>query len=762
MSYDPLDLVLSKLERVKKTGAGYTARCPDPNHNDRKPSLSVGRGDEGQVLLKCHAGCNVEDIVAAMGLTMSDLYPDRNQKDSGRRQRSGPSRIVECYDYTDEQGALLYQNCRKEPKDFIARRPDGNGGWIWSLNDVRRVPFNLAALSNRKPNEPIFLCEGEKDALRLTELGQLATCHKSLGGDGWMAEWNRHLAGNPVVILRDNDRAGIDFAERSASAIHGGGIPVTVVALPGLPVNGDVSDWLDQGRTVDELIEIAESEPKWQPEQDGTPPPVVPLYPPFPTDVFPPRMRALCEQASGAFGYPADYVALPALAALGTMAGGSIELVPKFGWFERIVGWYVQIGDPGSAKSPAQELALAPVQKIQRELYDYYKTLSDNYFDLPKNERKGDPPDLEVLMTTDTTIEGVAKHHRHSLLIAPDELTAWLAGFNRYRGAGASERGQWLSLWALTQIVVSRASRGAVIIPLPTVNVTGGIQPDRLRMLLQDAKGDSMNDGFLDRLLPCWPVSDPPDWTDARIDERTVDDWAALLGEIRQLQHHVIDGRPGKCEFDERAKVLWEQFYNANNRSTKDAQGMGRGWSAKAPRHLARLTLALHVAGDPQAATEPIPVETLEAGIELVDWFRGQHGLMLSALGAGESSKQAGITTRIKRILANPSIQDDEGWISYSDLYRKLRNVQKETLREALATLIEDGSIEPRRTETGTKPRDEYRARTFSFSQYSQNSQSQPTGNRRSWDCACGANNSIAAYPDACPACGAMRSEAAA
>ena len=50
------------------------------------------------------------------------------------------------YPYTDEGGKLLYQVIRLEPKDFRQRRPDGNGGWIWSLGGIRRVLYRLPQL----------------------------------------------------------------------------------------------------------------------------------------------------------------------------------------------------------------------------------------------------------------------------------------------------------------------------------------------------------------------------------------------------------------------------------------------------------------------------------------------------------------------------------------------------------------------------------------------------------------------------------------
>jgi putative DNA primase/helicase len=56
--------------------------------------------------------------------------------------RPRPRIIVKTYDYCDENGELLYQVCRFEPKDFRPRRPDGK----FTLEGVRRVLYRLPEL----------------------------------------------------------------------------------------------------------------------------------------------------------------------------------------------------------------------------------------------------------------------------------------------------------------------------------------------------------------------------------------------------------------------------------------------------------------------------------------------------------------------------------------------------------------------------------------------------------------------------------------
>src|SRR5215472_16168280 len=82
-----LEQVLSQLKGVRTSIRGWRACCPA--HADRRPSLSIGTGEQGQVLLECFAGCSLERIVEAMGLTVIDLFPDASLSPDGQATISG-------------------------------------------------------------------------------------------------------------------------------------------------------------------------------------------------------------------------------------------------------------------------------------------------------------------------------------------------------------------------------------------------------------------------------------------------------------------------------------------------------------------------------------------------------------------------------------------------------------------------------------------------------------------------------------------------
>ena len=89
-----IDLILSRLDKVRQTGANrWTARCPA--HDDRGPSLSI-RDDGGKILLHCFAECAPASVVEAIGLQLSDLFPEPLERVAPGRKPIPARDILDC------------------------------------------------------------------------------------------------------------------------------------------------------------------------------------------------------------------------------------------------------------------------------------------------------------------------------------------------------------------------------------------------------------------------------------------------------------------------------------------------------------------------------------------------------------------------------------------------------------------------------------------------------------------------------------------
>ena len=157
-------------------------------------------------------------------------------------------------------------NCGASPevKTFRQRRPDGNGGWIYNLDGVRRVLYRLPELLGQTA---ILVCEGEKDVDRAWSLRIPATCNP-MGAGKWDGSYVAQLqtAGvRKAAIIPDNDAPGRAHAHVVAQSLHAGGLEVRVVTLPGVPIGGDLSDFLDR-QTKDDLVDLLRAAAVWTPE----------------------------------------------------------------------------------------------------------------------------------------------------------------------------------------------------------------------------------------------------------------------------------------------------------------------------------------------------------------------------------------------------------------------------------------------------------------------------------------------------------------
>ena len=252
------------LKGVKQVRDGqYLALCP--GHHDIKPSLSV-KEVNGKILVKCFAGCELNDILRPLGLEPKDLFLN------GPKVKPQDREIEAIYHYTDTNGKP-FEVVRTRPKGFYQRQPDGKGGYSNNLKGIMPTLYHQDKLKQAIDNAtPIYVVEGEKDADRLWGLGLVGVTNS--GGAGkWRDSYSEALRGADLVIIPDNDGPGHDHANNVAKSCYGMAKRIRLLELPG--EFKDISHWLDNGGSVEQLGKLLASCQNYELPPDATLPEIV-------------------------------------------------------------------------------------------------------------------------------------------------------------------------------------------------------------------------------------------------------------------------------------------------------------------------------------------------------------------------------------------------------------------------------------------------------------------------------------------------------
>jgi hypothetical protein len=179
----------------------------------------------------------------------NDGYSPKSKRPFGR--------IETFYIYRDENGAPYGRVTRTTKKRFVQARWE-KGEWV-NKAPSPKIPYRLPELV-AAPGAPVFICEGEKGAINVSDLGLVATTNPGGGiPKSWTSDLNKWFTGRTVYICEDHDTTGRNHANAVARALRGIAAEIRIVEFHDLPESGDVSDWLAQGGHKAELLKRAKA-----------------------------------------------------------------------------------------------------------------------------------------------------------------------------------------------------------------------------------------------------------------------------------------------------------------------------------------------------------------------------------------------------------------------------------------------------------------------------------------------------------------------
>lgn len=262
-----IDRFITYFKKPHRTPKGWQVLCPA--HDDSNNSLSIGIGSDNKIIMKCHAGCDNEDILSSIGLKISDLFQDELKPN---KVYTGTEKKETEYKYYDENGEYYCSAVRidipGEKKTFIARI--GNKK---TMCGKKPILYNLHKVKKAIVNEEIILLpEGEKQCDNIEKHFDMTATTNMFGAgkDKWKPEYSDTLTWANVVILPDNDDPGQLHCETICETLPKTAKTLKVLNLPGLPIGGDISDWIAAGGTKEQLLKLIEDTPIYKPPKKKT------------------------------------------------------------------------------------------------------------------------------------------------------------------------------------------------------------------------------------------------------------------------------------------------------------------------------------------------------------------------------------------------------------------------------------------------------------------------------------------------------------
>lgn len=218
---------------VERGDGKASAQCP--GHDDRSPSLSIGPRRDGKgVVVFCHAGCALGDLLAKVGLSQQDLFDEPRLRDAYSQSRT----------YTYSDGRKVHRGAGKT----FHQSGNTQGTALYGVEHIT------------PDADPVYAVEGEKDALAVLAVGGVAVTAAMGAGKAAKFDWTP-LAGHHVVIVVDRDKSGHKHAREVEEILDG---IAAKVELKQAKIGKDLADHIAAGYGLDELVPLEPEPPEPQ------------------------------------------------------------------------------------------------------------------------------------------------------------------------------------------------------------------------------------------------------------------------------------------------------------------------------------------------------------------------------------------------------------------------------------------------------------------------------------------------------------------
>jgi hypothetical protein len=390
----PVENLVQRLH-ARRSGRGWLAKCPA--HDDREPSLSIDEGADGRALLKCHAGCATDDVLAALGMTPRDLFPATYPQPSG----NGATKVAPLFDwsacveefsqkhlerlatwrgYSPEFCSWLHENklvglykgciafpvhdCSRAVIGAHYRHWDDDGSWRYP-HGIKTAPLIIGELV---AGQPVHIFESQWDGFAfMDESGERGGIIITRGASNGRLVADAIPERAKVYVWPQNDSAGEkwqrDICANTDAAVKRADIPAP---------HKDLNEWTLNGGTANDLlaaivnaetirtVEGFEGFETGQELEDEN-------KDPFPLSSLPPLVEAMAKEVCATERVPESLAGCCALGILSASIGAGLEIQSAANRVTRGNVYVLASAESGSGKAETFRHMARPFQQFEIE-----------------------------------------------------------------------------------------------------------------------------------------------------------------------------------------------------------------------------------------------------------------------------------------------------------------------------------------------------------------------------------------------------------
>jgi predicted DNA binding protein len=328
----------------------------------------------------------------------------------------------------------------------------------------------------------------------------------------------------------------------------------------------------------------------------------------FPIEVFPEALQSYILLNQKTLNHSIDYMGSSLLWLIALCIGNACKVEVKTGWRESVNIWIGLIGKAGLGKTPSINAIIFPISKKNSFEIKHYQNEYKKYkeYDKLSTKEKKDveevkEPVRKQLIVNDVTIEALADLHEENevgIAVFKDELNGWIKDMNKYKPGSDLEF--WLSCWSNQQAILTRKTAKSSFIQSPLIPVLGGIQPG---IFSQISTLENKDNGFLDRLLVCYPEKEIEHYNRNSIDQEVLDWYEAFMSQFYdQMRKNILQlNKFGDIEsriikFDSEAEHEWERIFNniTDMQNSDDTSEYVKSMLSKQKAYIPRFALIMN------------------------------------------------------------------------------------------------------------------------------------------------------------------------